>query len=211
MVDFFFALFPKVFFQDTFQTLVIKSPWRQRYFGFIFSINFIAMQEPMPLNNVAEFHRTFRHPVLQKPLIPAEDRCQLRLNLLEEELKELQDAVGQGNIVAVADALCDLQYVLSGAVLEFGLGPKFKELFDEVQRSNMSKACRTKHEAETTVRHYEEVHNVECYYREENGKYLVYRSSDNKTMKSINYSPANLEKIVKGAEVEVAETALYFG
>lgn len=169
------------------------------------------MQEATPLNQVAEFHRTFRHPVLQKPLIPSEERCRLRLTLLEEELKELEEAVGQGDIVAVADALCDLQYVLSGAVLEFGLGGKFKELFEEVQRSNMSKACKTKHEAETTVRHYEAMHNTECYYREENGKYLVYRSSDNKTMKSVNYSPANLERILKGAVAETQETALYFG
>lgn len=169
------------------------------------------MQEPSSLNSVAEFHRTFRHPVLQKPLIPSEERCRLRLTLLEEELKELEDAVAVGDMVAVADALCDLQYVLSGAVLEFGLGGKFKELFDEVQRSNMSKACKTRVEAEMTVRHYEEEHNTECYYREENGKYLVYRSSDNKTMKSVNYSPANLQKILKGTEKEVTETALYFG
>ncbi len=169
------------------------------------------MQEPHSLNNVAEFHRTFRHPVLQKPLIPSEERCRLRLSLLEEELKELEDAISEGNIIAVADALCDLQYVLSGAVLEFGLGGKFKELFEEVQRSNMSKACKSKQEAEATVKHYEEMHNTECYYREENGKYLVYRSSDNKTMKSINYSPANLEKILKGAGAETHETALYFG
>jgi len=62
------------------------------------------MHEPSPLNSVAEFHRTFRHPVLQKPLIPSEDRCRLRLTLLEEELKELEDAVAVGDIVAVADA-----------------------------------------------------------------------------------------------------------
>lgn len=169
------------------------------------------MQDPATLNSVAEFHRTFRHPVLQKPVIPSEERCRLRLALLREELAELEDAVGQGDVVAVADALCDLQYVLSGAVLEFGLGGKFKELFEEVQRSNMSKACKSKHEAEMTVKHYEQMHDTECYYREENGKYLVYRSSDNKTMKSINYSPANLEKILKGAGVEAQETALYFG
>jgi predicted HAD superfamily Cof-like phosphohydrolase len=41
--------------------------------------------------------------------------------------------------VEIADALCDLQYVLSGAILEFGFGGKFKSLFEEVHRSNMSK------------------------------------------------------------------------
>ena len=170
------------------------------------------MQEAKPLNSVAEFHRTFRHPVLQKPAIPSEERCRLRLSLLAEELKELEDAVSQGNIVQVADALCDIQYVLSGAVLEFGLGGKFKELFEEVQRSNMSKVCLSKHEAEATVKYYEEEHHTECYYREENGKYLVYRSADNKTLKSINYSPANLEKILSGERMEEPASAeVYFG
>lgn len=171
------------------------------------------MQEPKSLNSVAEFHRTFRHPVLQKPAIPSEERCKLRLSLLSEELKELEEAVKEGNITAVADAFCDLQYVLSGAVLEFGLGAKFKELFDEVQRSNMSKACKTKAEAEATVKYFEEERHTECYYREENGKYLVYRSADNKTMKSINYSPANLEKILSGQDefAEVENAGVYFG
>ena len=57
-------------------------------------------------------------------------------------------------MVEIADALCDLQYVLSGAVLEFGLGEKFVELFNEVQRSNMSKACDTELQAQETVEHY---------------------------------------------------------
>jgi hypothetical protein len=98
--------------------------------------------------------------------------------------------------VEVADALCDIQYVLSGAVLEFGLGEKFRELFDEVQRSNMSKSCSTKEEAEATVRYYDEERGVNCFYREVDGHFLVYRTDDNKTLKSINYSPANLKRIL---------------
>ncbi|HXH18406.1 MAG TPA: hypothetical protein VNJ07_04910 [Chitinophagales bacterium] len=166
------------------------------------------MKEPNALNNVAEFHRTFQHPVLKEPALPPEERCKLRLSLLAEELKELEEAIAQKDLTAIADALCDLQYVLSGAVLEFGLGDKFKDLFDEVQRSNMSKACRTKKEAEDTVDHYQKVHQTECYYREVNGKYLVYRKSDNKTIKSLNYSPADLEKVLKG---ENADAEVYFG
>lgn len=150
------------------------------------------MQTPDALNAVAEFHRTFHHPVLETPQIPTENRCQLRVALLAEELKELEVAILEKDIVAVADALCDLQYVLSGAVLEFGLGEKFKTLFDEVQRSNLSKACLTTEEAEATVAHYQEK-GTECHYVESDGKYLVYRTSDNKTLKNINYSPADLD------------------
>jgi predicted HAD superfamily Cof-like phosphohydrolase len=99
------------------------------------------MQQLDSLNQVAEFHRTFKHPILETPTIPSEERSRLRVALLAEELKELEVAILEKDIVEVADALCDLQYVLSGAVLEFGLGEKFRTLFDEVQRSNMSKAC----------------------------------------------------------------------
>src|SRR5262245_5620007 len=111
------------------------------------------MQEPKPLNNVAEFHRTFKHPIEKQPIIPSEQRANLRISLLAEELKELEAAVKNKDIVEVADALCDLQYVLSGAILEFGLGDVFKNLFEEVQRSNLSKACKTKEEAEKTIEH----------------------------------------------------------
>ncbi|WP_234735426.1 nucleoside triphosphate pyrophosphohydrolase family protein [Tellurirhabdus bombi] len=153
------------------------------------------MQTPDALNAVAEFHRTFHHPVLETPQIPAETRCQLRVALLAEELKELEVAILEKDIVAVADALCDLQYVLSGAVLEFGLGEKFKTLFDEVQRSNLSKACLTTEEAEATVAHYQ-AKGTECHYVESDGKYLVYRTNDNKTLKNINYSPADLDSVL---------------
>lgn len=153
------------------------------------------MTSPDALNQVAEFHHTFHSPVLDTPRIPAHNRCALRVSLLAEELDEFRDAIEQNDIVAVADALCDLQYVLAGAVLEFGLGDKFRALFDEVQRSNMSKACQTVDEAEATVAHYQ-AKGVECHFIESDGKYLVYRTADNKTLKNINYSPADLASLL---------------
>ncbi|MEN7549161.1 nucleoside triphosphate pyrophosphohydrolase family protein [Rapidithrix thailandica] len=148
------------------------------------------------LNQVAEFHKTFKHPIEEQPIIPSPERCELRVSLIAEELKELQEAIRQKDLTEVADALCDIQYVLSGAVLEFGLGEKFKELFDEVQRSNMSKSCQTQEEAEATVQYYKEKKDTDCYYTQTDGHYLVYRKSDNKTLKSINYSPADLKKVL---------------
>jgi predicted HAD superfamily Cof-like phosphohydrolase len=155
------------------------------------------MKQPDALALVAEFHTTFKHPILEEPAIPGEDRCKLRVALLAEELKELEVAILEKDIVEVADALCDIQYVLSGAILEFGLGDKFKALFEEVQRSNMSKACATEEDAKATVDHYLKKDGTVCYYKEEGGKWLVYRTSDNKTIKSIYYSPADLGKIVE--------------
>jgi len=150
------------------------------------------MKSPESLAKVAAFHHTFQHPVVASPAIPSPERCQLRVELIAEELKELQQAIADGDLVEVADALCDIQYVLSGAVLEFGLAEQFEALFDEVHRSNMSKACDTEAEAQQTVEYYTEQRGTPCYYKEVEGKYLVFRQSDNKTLKSVNYSPADL-------------------
>ena len=149
------------------------------------------------LNQVAEFHHTFKHPVLTTPSIPSKSRCDLRISLLAEELKELQQAVDDNNLVEIADALCDLQYVLAGAILEFGLGEKFKELFDEVHRSNMSKACSSVDEANNTINHYKNSASTESYHKETEGRYLIYRTADDKTLKSVCYSPADLKSILE--------------
>ena len=154
------------------------------------------MEQINSLNQVADFHRTFNAPILDTPQIPSEQRCELRVNLLQEELNELSQAIKDNDLVEIADALCDIQYVLSGAVLEFGLGDKFVELFNEVQRSNMSKACDTQQEALMTLSHYKKKDGTEGYYKKINGKFLVYRASDDKVLKSINYSPANLKDIL---------------
>lgn len=151
---------------------------------------------PRTLEMVAQFHATFRHPIEPKPCIPSEQRCKLRVELLQEELKELQEAINNGDIIGVADALCDLQYVLSGAILEFGMGERLFELFTEVHRSNMSKACTTEIEAIHTCDAYFNETGKKCVYEEVEGKWLVFREEDRKTIKSIGYSPANLEAFI---------------
>ncbi len=153
--------------------------------------------EPSPLNDVAAFHRTFHLPVLDTPTIPDENRCALRINLLQEELDELKEAIAQNDITAVADALSDLQYVLSGAILEFGLGAKFKALFEEVQRSNMSKVCEDLVTAEETITFYKEKDGTQGFIEESHTGFLVYRTTDKKVLKSVRYSPADLERILK--------------
>lgn len=149
------------------------------------------------LNQVAEFHRTFQHPIEEQPVIPAADRCKLRIALLREELQELETAIANNDIVEVADALCDLQYVLSGAVLEFGLGEKFVRLFEEVQRSNMSKTCASEQEAMETMDYYRRERGFDCYTRASGNHWLVYRQDDHKTLKSIRYSPADLRSVLQ--------------
>lgn len=144
------------------------------------------------LKTVEEFHQTFDQVVLKKPELPTPARVKLRIGLIQEELDELKAAYADGNLVEVADALCDLMYVVSGTVLESGLKDRFEIMFKAVHESNMSKACSSYDEALATVAHY----GVECDIRakELNGKqvFLVFRTSDDKLLKSINYNPVNL-------------------
>lgn len=153
------------------------------------------MRDPKALSDVAKFHELFNHPILDSPQIPSVKRCNLRVELIQEELNELHQAIIDNDIIEVADALCDIQYVLAGAILEFGLQDKFADLFEEVQRSNMSKACETLEDANRTIEHYGRL-GTEAYYKKQDGVYLIYRKEDNKTLKSINYSPADLKKIL---------------
>ncbi|CAH1000305.1 hypothetical protein LEM8419_01456 [Neolewinella maritima] len=148
--------------------------------------------EPAALTDVAEFHHTFRLPVVDSPTLPPADRARLRVNLLQEELDELKAAIEGDDLVEAADALADLQYVLSGAVLEFGLADRFARLFGEVHRSNMSKTCATREEAEATLAYYRQLDQEGRVEATGEGSYLVYRVSDNKVLKNVHYSPADL-------------------
>ena len=154
------------------------------------------MEKIDSLNQVSEFHRTFNAPILETPQIPSAERCELRISLLQEELNELKEAIADNNLVEIADALCDLQYVLSGAVLEFGLGEKFVPLFNEVHRSNMSKACNTESEAQETIEFYKE--KGETAYAQNSGEKInVHRSTDHKVLKNKYYSPADLQSVLE--------------
>lgn len=158
-----------------------------------------TFKEPNGLNDVAKFHDTFSLPIEKSPLIPDAKRCELRVSLLQEELNELKEAIEQNDLVEVADALCDIQYVLSGAILEFGLASDFKSLFDEVQRSNMSKTCKTMEEAEATQKHYLDTKGTKSFIEAKDGEFLVYREGDKKVLKSIKYSPADIKGLLAKA------------
>ena len=96
-------------------------------------------QKTDTLEGVRIFHETYGLPVKSAPDISDERTNALRINLLQEELDELKEALDDGDIVGALDALTDLQYVLDGAYLSFGLHGAKCAAFDEVQRSNMSK------------------------------------------------------------------------
>jgi predicted HAD superfamily Cof-like phosphohydrolase len=90
------------------------------------------------LEIVREWHEAFDVPVADGPTLP-EARAGMRLAILEEEVAELRQAVEAGDLVEVLDALCDIQYVLDGTFLEFGMHRIKAAAMAEVHASNMSK------------------------------------------------------------------------
>ena len=125
------------------------------------------MSDMSNFNKVKAFMNTYGQDVKEKAEFPENKIVQLRIDLIEEELKELKEAIKNKDIVEVADALTDILYVTYGAGHSFGVN--LDECFDEVQRSNMSKLG-------------------------EDGK-PIYNDSG-KVMKGPNYFAPNLKKIV---------------
>lgn len=126
----------------------------------------------VPVTNfekVMHFMNKFGQEVKRKAELPNEDIVELRLDLIEEEVSELEDAIDDKDIVAIADALTDILYVTYGAGAAFGIN--LDVCFQEVHGSNMSKLG-------------------------EDGK-PVYRE-DGKVMKGPNYREPDLEAVLGG-------------
>jgi phosphoribosyl-ATP pyrophosphohydrolase len=85
-----------------------------------------------PLDLVSDWHNKFRVALPQVPDLDALV-CSLRCNLLIEEKDELLEAIANNDRVEMLDALCDLQYVLSGAVLHFGIRRRFEFVHDSMR------------------------------------------------------------------------------
>jgi hypothetical protein len=148
------------------------------------------------VSEVEEFNALMNKPNNYEPIIP-ENRLEWEFvyNFILEELEEYKQACEAGNIVEVLDALCDITYVsLGNGAMLHGLKDKVWPAYMEVQASNLSKACGTQEEAETTVEVRSKEQGQPCHWEKVGDKYVVYRSSDRKVMKSINYFRPNLKK-----------------
>jgi len=89
---------------------------------------------------VKEFHNAFGLGVANIPKADlGKSKNRLRFNLMDEENKEYFEAAENNDLVEVADALGDMLYILCGTILEHGMQYKIEEVFEEIQRSNMSK------------------------------------------------------------------------
>ena len=89
---------------------------------------------------VEEFHRVFGLEFKQIPTAQLDAaKIKLRFDLMAEENEEYLEAAQNNDLVEVADALGDMLYILCGTILEHGMQYKIEEVFNEIQRSNMSK------------------------------------------------------------------------
>ena len=88
--------------------------------------------------NVLEFHELFNIPISLTPTVPLdEDNIYLRVDLADEELDELTEAMANGDLIEIADALGDLITVLHGTAITYGLD--MDPIMKEIHRSNMTK------------------------------------------------------------------------
>ena len=89
---------------------------------------------------VETFHTAFKIENNYKPTVDlSEADIDLRFRLMAEENEEYLEAAKDGDMVEVADALGDMLYILCGTILKHGMQDKIEEVFEEIQRSNMSK------------------------------------------------------------------------
>jgi predicted HAD superfamily Cof-like phosphohydrolase len=154
-----------------------------------------AMQSVAFIDEVEVFNATMGKPNNYTPNIPEEKEWMFVYNFILEELEEYKEACQKGDIVGVLDALCDITYVsLGNGTMLHGLKGQIKDAYTEVQASNMSKVCKTEHEAQQTVNRRTIEQGMECHYEKQGDYWVVYRSSDRKVMKSINYFKPNLEQ-----------------
>ena len=147
------------------------------------------------VSEVETFNATMGKPNNYEPIIPEKKEWMFVYDFILEELEEYKHACETGDIVEVLDALCDIAYVSigNGAMLH-GLKDKLWDAYQEVQASNMSKACINEEEAQQTVERRSAEQNEPCHYEKVGEYYIVYRTRDKKVMKNINYFRPDLKK-----------------
>ena len=155
------------------------------------------------VNEVEKFNFTMGKPNNYEPTIPEKKEWQFVYDFILEELEEYKEACEKGDIVEVLDALCDIAYVsLGNGTMLHGLKNKIWPAYQEVQASNMSKACSSKEEAQATVERRSKEQNEPCHYEKVGKYYIVYRTRDRKVMKNINYFRPDLKQFFNENELK---------
>jgi len=155
------------------------------------------------VNEVEEFNSTMGKPNNYEPTIPEKKEWQFVYDFILEELEEYKEACEKGDIVEILDALCDIAYVsLGNGTMLHGLKDKIWPAYQEVQASNMSKACSSEEEAQATVERRSKEQNEPCHYEKVDKYYIVYRTRDRKVMKNINYFRPDLSQFFTSEEMK---------
>jgi len=155
------------------------------------------------VNEVEEFNSTMGKPNNYEPTIPEKKEWQFVYDFILEELEEYKEACEKGDIVEILDALCDIAYVsLGNGTMLHGLKDKIWPAYQEVQASNMSKACSSEEEAQATVERRSKEQNEPCHYEKVDKYYIVYRTRDRKVMKNVNYFRPDLKQFFTKSELK---------
>jgi predicted HAD superfamily Cof-like phosphohydrolase len=150
------------------------------------------------ISEVEEFNEIMGKPNNYTPNIPEEKEWMFVYNFILEELEEYKHACETGNIVEVLDALCDITYVsLGNGAMLHGLKDKVWPAYQEVQASNLSKACTSEEDAQATVEARSKEQGEPCHYEKVGSHYIVYRTRDKKVMKNIKYFRPDLTQFLK--------------
>jgi hypothetical protein len=150
------------------------------------------------VSEVEEFNAVMGKPNNYIPNIPEEKEWMFVYNFILEELEEYKHACETGNIVEVLDALCDITYVsLGNGAMLHGLKDKVWPAYQEVQASNLSKACSSEEDAQATVETRSKEQGEACHYEKVGIHYIVYRTRDRKVMKNIKYFKPDLTQFLK--------------
>lgn len=124
-----------------------------------------------------------------------QEKINLCLTLIEEEVKELQNAIAEKNIFEIQDAIVDIQWVVNN--LPYYMGLDIAKMESAVAMSNFSKFCKTEEDAKETVdlyskgEHFDKKEIIKTYYEKTtSGLYVIKRKSDDKILKSKDYYTA---------------------
>jgi predicted HAD superfamily Cof-like phosphohydrolase len=155
------------------------------------------------IDEVEEFNAVMGKPNAYEPNIPERKEWEFVYNFILEELEEYREACERGDIVEVLDALCDITYVsLGNGAMLHGLKDKVWPAYQEVQASNMSKACKTEEDAKATVIQRANEQGEDCHYEKIGEYYIVYRTRDRKVMKNVNYFRPNLKQFFTDKQLQ---------
>lgn len=158
------------------------------------------MTDKTNFQKIIEFHKAFGLEYYKKHQEKCFDNTKLiklRLDLIQEELNELKEAIEKKDFTEVRDAIGDILYVTYGAAASFGINAD--KDYNIIHKSNMTKLCKTEKEALETIESYKKKfvegtspYDTPAYKKSEDGVYyIVFNKSSGKILKSINYTPVS--------------------